>query len=67
MTMDVNFVCPSQQMHGEEQTHQTEVMITMQVTDEDVADSMKIGLIFHQLYLRTFATIDQEIAVFNLN
>ena len=38
-------------------------MITMQVTDEDVIDAMKVRLNLHELNLRSLATVDEEGAV----
>jgi hypothetical protein len=48
------------QVHGEDQSHQSEIMISMQVADEDMIDAMKVRLNLHELHLRCFAAIDQK-------
>lgn len=52
---------PVLEVHGEEQAHQPEVMITMQVTDENVPDPMDVNSIVGELYLGTFAAINQKV------
>jgi hypothetical protein len=54
-------------MKGEDQSHEPEVMIAMQVTDEDMVDAMHARVKFHQLDLRGFTAVDQEMAVLNFN
>ena len=52
-------------MHGEDQAHQPEVMIAMQVTDEDPLDAVNAQSEFDELHLGSFATVDQEILILN--
>ena len=42
-------------------------MIAMQMTDEDMIDSVKIYVEFHQLHLGTFATINQKMTILNFH
>jgi hypothetical protein len=42
-------------------------MVSMKVTDQNMVDTMEVGLKFHELHLRSFATINQEIAVLDLD
>jgi len=54
-------------MHGEDQTHQSKIMIAVQVADEDVIDPVEVSLHPHKLHLRGFAAIHQECAILNFN
>jgi hypothetical protein len=54
-------------MHGKDETHQTQKVIAVQMTDEDVANAMKIYLVAHHLHLATFAAIDEEKTVLNFH
>ena len=47
MAVDVEIIHPFLQMHGEDQTHKSQVMIAVKVTYEDMVDPVKIGLQFH--------------------
>jgi hypothetical protein len=67
MTIDVQFVGTSLQMHGKDQTKKSKVMVAVKVTDKDVIDAMQVGLKFHQLHLRSFAAIDKKASALNFN
>jgi len=54
-------------MHGEEESHEPEVVVSVQVTDEDVIYFMIRNLEPHQLHLSAFATVDQEVTVLNID
>ena len=54
-------------MHGEDKPHETEIMISMKVTDKDVIDAMKIYLQAHELHLCPFAAVNEEMPVLNFN
>ena len=54
-------------MHGKDQPHQTQKVIAVQMTDEDVANAMKIYLVAHHLHLAPFAAINQEETVLNFH
>jgi len=54
---------PPQQVHGKQQAHQTKVMITVQVTDKNVIDAMVGDLVTHELHLRPFTTINEDVPV----
>jgi len=45
-------------VHGEQQWHQTKVMVSVQMTNEDVIDLMYRDLKLSQLHLRTLTAID---------
>jgi hypothetical protein len=47
-------------MHGEDQSHQPEIVIAVKVADKYVIDAMEINLQAHKLHLSTLSTIDQE-------
>lgn len=67
MTVQVQIGGSVHEVHGEDQSHQPEVMIAMKVTDENVPNAVKTDLKFHQLHLGSFPAIDQEIPVLNFN
>ena len=64
--VDVEVVGSPQQMHGKDQSHQAEVVIAMKVADEDMLDAVKVGVVFHELHLRTFSAVDEEVTILNL-
>src|SRR5690348_6173447 len=66
MTEDVQISHPTLQVHGEQQAHESQVMIAMKVADEDMIDAVEVCLQFHQLHLRSFAAIQQEVFAFDL-
>jgi len=55
------------QVHGEQQPHQSEVMVTVQVADEDTIYAEAGELVTHQLHLCPFATIDEKSAALNFH
>ena len=63
----MELVCPALKMHREDQSHQAQVMITVEVTDEDAVDAVEIDLKMHELHLHTFAAVHQEILILNFN
>ena len=63
----MQIIDPSLQVHGEDQTHQAEVVVTVEVADEDVVYPVEVCLHPHKLHLRTFATVDQERFILNFN
>lgn len=67
LAVNMKVICPSQQVHRKNEPHKAKVMITVQVTDEDVIDPVQVGLETHELHLGTFAAIDQEVPVLYLN
>lgn len=52
-----------EQVHGKNQSHQSEVVIAMQVTDENVIDLLLAELVPPQLVLTSFAAVDQQSVV----
>lgn len=52
-----------EQVHRKNQSHQPEVMIAMQVTDENVIDLLLAELVPPQLVLTSFAAVDQQLVV----
>ena len=67
VAVQMQVVGAAQQMHGEDQAHQSKVVIAVQMCDEDMVYAMHVRLIAHQLHLRAFATIDEKITVLNLD
>ena len=60
MTVKMEVIYPALQVHGENQTHQTQIMVTMEMTDKDVVYPMEVCLHSHELHLRAFSTVDQK-------
>jgi len=54
-------------MHRKNQTHQSEEMIAMQVTNKNVIDAMEVDLKAHKLHLHSLTTINQKMIVLYLN
>ena len=61
VTVKVQVIHSSLQVHGEEQSHQAKVMVAVKVCDKDMIDPVEVGLVLHELHLGAFATVDQEI------
>jgi hypothetical protein len=53
------------QVHGREQTGQAKVVVTVQVTDEDITNALMLYFVTHQLHLCTLAAINQVDLVAN--
>lgn len=66
VAVEVEVVGSSQQVHGEDQAHETEVMIAMQVADENVIDAVQVRLETHELHLRSFPAVNQKMPVLDL-
>jgi hypothetical protein len=67
MAVQMKIIGSSQQVHGKNKSHQSQVMIAMEMADKDVINAMKVGLKPHELHLGSFATIHQEIPVLDLD
>src|SRR5690606_36417904 len=67
MTVTVQIVHASLQVHREDQAHQAQVMIAVQVTDKNMIDAVEVYLKAHQLQLSSFAAIDHKEFVLDLN
>ena len=67
MTVQMQVIYPSLEMHRKNQSHQSQVVITVQVADENMIDSVEIGLQTHELHLRSFTTVNQEVAILYFN
>jgi hypothetical protein len=66
MAVQVKFVSPVLQLHGENESDKTQVMITVKVADENMVYAMKVYLITHHLHLGSFAAINEKLTVLNL-
>ena len=66
MTVKVEIIGSTQKVHGEDQPHQSEIMIAVEVRNEDMIDPVHVCLIAHELHLRTFSAINKEIPVLYL-
>lgn len=51
----------TQEVHGEQESHEPQVMITMEVTDEYVVDFVCAQLKAFELLLTAFTTINQKV------
>ena len=67
MAVEVEVVGSPEQMHREDQPHQTKVMIAMKVRDKNVVDAVKVCLKAHQLHLCSFTTINEKMAVLDFH
>lgn len=67
MAVDMQFVRPLLQVHGEDEAHQPQEMVAVQVADKDVVDAVEVGLQLHELHLGALATVNQEVAVLDLH
>ena|SRR5882672_5316240 len=59
--MQVGF--PALQMHGEYQPCQSQVMISVEVTDKNLTDLLNVDREVSELQLRPFSTIYQKVMV----
>ena len=57
-TIKMKVILSSQEMHGEQQAHQSEVVITMQVADEDVVDFMMAEVVSLELQLAGLSAVN---------
>jgi hypothetical protein len=48
------------QMHGKDQPQQPKIMIAVQVTDENVINTVKVSLVPHELHLGAFTAVNEE-------
>ena len=67
VTVKMKIVRTSQEMQCEDQPHQTEIMIAVEMRNEDMIDPVHVCLIAHELHLRTFPAVDKEIPVLDLD
>ena len=67
VTIYVQVVGPALQVQRKYEAHQSEVMIAVQMANEDVIDSMKVCLHTHELHLSSFAAINKERSILNLD
>ena len=63
----MQFIGSALKVHGEDESHQAKVMITVQVTDENVIDAMEVYLKTHELHLGTFAAINEKNTILNFD
>jgi hypothetical protein len=47
-------------MHGKDQPQQPKIMIAVQVTDENVSNTVKVSLVPHELHLGAFTAVNEE-------
>ena len=67
VTIHVQVIDPPLQMHCKNQSHQSEIMIAVKMADKDMVDPVEIRLKTHELHLRRFAAVNQEIAALYFN
>jgi hypothetical protein len=63
--MQMQIVATLIQMHRKKQGHQSQIMISMKVTDEYVINLVKRNLVFRHLHLSSLTAIDEEMSVLN--
>jgi hypothetical protein len=56
----MQIVAAALQMVGKDEAHQTQVMIAMEMTDEDVVDPAMADIVPHHLNLGSLTAIDQK-------
>jgi hypothetical protein len=59
-TIDMKLHRSAEQVHAGKKAHQSQVMITMKVTDKNMIDPLEFQLKPAQLHLGAFATVDQK-------
>ena len=64
-TVDTEVGLPSVEVKCGDQPHQTIVMISMKVGNENVVDAREPDLIFFDQQLGAFSTVDKEIFILN--
>ena len=52
------------QVHGEQQAHESQVMISVQMAYKDTADLMKAYAVTDQLHLGAFSAVNKIILIF---
>lgn len=67
LTVQMKVVCTPEQVHGKQQPHQSEVMVTMKMRDQDVADAVHVGVVAHELHLHAFSAINEKIPVLDFH
>ena len=67
VTVKVQVISPALKVHREDQAHEPQIMIAVQVTDENMVDTMKVYLEMHELHLHTFTAVDQEVLILNFH
>lgn len=67
MAVQVQIVDSSLKVHREDQAHQAKVMISVQVTDENMIEPMKVYSLAHQLHLCGLTTIHKERSALHFN
>lgn len=63
--VNMEIVFPMQEMHGEQQPHESQEMVTVQVADENVIDFKCTQLKALELLLTAFSAIDEEVMILN--
>lgn len=66
MRVDMKIILAVVEMHCEQQSHQAKVMIAVKVTYKDMTNAMDVDIRLSNLKLRTFAAIDQEMTILNV-
>lgn len=66
LTVNVQIFFAVVQVHGEEQAHQAQVMIAMQVRDKYMINAMDVSVKAGKLQLCAFTTINQKMFVLYL-
>lgn len=66
LAVDVQVFFAVVQVHGEEQAHQAQVMIAMQVRDKYMINAMDVSVKAGKLQLCAFTTINQKMFVLYL-
>ena len=67
VTVKMEIVRSSLQVHGKDQPHQPEIVIAVQVADKNVIDPVITYLKPHELHLYRFTAVDQKMPVLNFD
>jgi hypothetical protein len=66
-SVHMQFLLPAHQVHGTDQALQTEVVVAVEVTDENVADAEEVDAGRTQTFLGAFATIHEVQGLVNVD
>jgi hypothetical protein len=61
--VDMQRLFPSEEMHGKKKASETEIVISVQVTDEDVVYLVQAHIVLAELQLASLAAVYQELVV----
>ena len=67
VTVQVQVIRATQQVHGKNKSHQTQIVVTVKMRDKNVVDAVHVRLVAHELHLRPLAAVYKEISILYFN